>query len=75
MRVPSAKVTAGSSLAPLTADWKASVTVPLPLAADTDAKLTERFPCCALAGVARFSRMEGVGKTGGGGASPVPASG
>src|ERR1022692_2102288 len=74
-RVPSAKVTVGSSLTPLTADWKASVTVPLPLDTDPDARLTERLPCCALAGVARFSWIDGAGKTGGGGATPMPASG
>src|SRR5580658_1017022 len=71
-RVPSAKVTAGSSLTPLTADWKASVTVPLPLEADGDARPTERLPCCALAGVARVSCTEGAGNGGGGGATPVP---
>src|ERR1039457_1921534 len=54
-RVPSAKVTAGSSLTPPTADWKASVTVPLPLDTDPDARLTERLPCCALAVVARVT--------------------
>src|ERR1039458_8136070 len=74
-RVPSAKVMAGSSLTALTADWKASVTVPLPLDTDPDARLTERLPCCALAGVARFSWIDGAGKTGGGGATPMPASG
>src|ERR1017187_6658931 len=78
-RVPSAKVTVGSSLTPLTADWKASVTVPgaFPGVADADgdARLTERLPCCALAGVARFSWIDGAGKTGGGGATPVPWSG
>src|ERR1039457_5877892 len=73
-RVPSAKVTVGSSLTPLTADWKASVTVPLPLDTDPDARLTERLPCCALAGVARFSWIDGAGKTSGGGATPVPIS-
>src|ERR1022692_613099 len=73
-RVPSAKVTVGSSLTPLTADWKGSVTVPLPLDTDPDARLTERLPCCALAGVARFSWIDGAGKTGGGGATPVPIS-
>src|ERR1022692_3742197 len=72
-RVPSAKVTVGSSLTPLTADWKASVTVPLPLDTDPDARLTERLPC--LASVARFSWIDGVGKTGGGGVTPVPWSG
>src|ERR1019366_58618 len=72
---PSAKVTVGSSLTPPTADWKASVTVPLPLDTDPDARLTERLPCCALAGVARFSWIDGAGKTGGGGAAPMPWSG
>src|ERR1019366_2662038 len=73
-RVPSAKVMAGSSLTPLTADWKAGVTVPLPPATDPHARLTERLPCCALASVAGFSWIDGVGKRGGGGATPVPVS-
>src|SRR5271166_963988 len=64
-RVPSAKVTVGSSVTPLTADWKASVTVPGASAgvahADTDARLTERLPCCALVSVAGVTWIDGTG--------------
>src|ERR1017187_3719625 len=44
-RVPSAKVTVGSSLTPPTADWKGSGTLPLPLDTHPAARLAERPPC------------------------------